>query len=193
MGKGASTRAVILQAAVETACLSGFQGLNLQPLADRVGMTKSGLYAHFGSKEALQLATLESAKALFESTVLVPCKQDAAGLPRVRGLFSRWLAWPMNAGLSGRCPFVTGAIASPVSDPALSARLVRLFSDFSQMIETLAASAVRHGHLSAQADLALFAYQVIALRHAHLWATGLMQDPTAEARTWAAFEALIQL
>jgi AcrR family transcriptional regulator len=193
MGKGTQTRAVILQAAVETACVSGFQGLNLQPLADRVGMTKSGLYAHFGSKEALQLATVEAATALFEATVLVPCKQDAAGLPRLRGLLSRWLAWPMNAGLAGRCPFVVGAIALPPGDPALSSRLVRLFSDFTQMIETLAASAVRHGHLPAHMDLALFAHQVIALRHAHLWATGLMQDPEADARTWAAFDHLIQL
>ena len=67
MGKGARTRATILTAAVETACLGGFDGLNLKPLADRVGMTKSGLYAHFGSKEALQLATLEHAAERFQT------------------------------------------------------------------------------------------------------------------------------
>ncbi len=193
MGKGATTRATILQAAVETVCAAGFQGLNLQPLANRVGLTKSGLYAHFGSKEALQRATLDYATALFEATVLVPSKQDAPGLPRIRGLFSRWLDWPLNAGLAGRCPFIVGAIELPACDPALSVHLVRLFSDFIQMIETLAASAVRHGHLSASTDLALFAHQLIALRHAHLWATGLMQAPKADARTWAAFDRLASL
>src|SRR5450432_855327 len=105
MTKGSRTRARILTAAVETACLNGFNGLNLQPLADRVGLTKSGLYAHFGSKEALQVAGLEHAAALFQQTVVAQAKAEAAGLPRLAGVFERWLEWPGSAGLPGHCPF----------------------------------------------------------------------------------------
>jgi AcrR family transcriptional regulator len=70
----------------KSACLNGLAGVSLQPLADRVGMTKSGLYAHFGSKEALQLATLESATERFLETVVAPSKGAAPGLPRLEDL-----------------------------------------------------------------------------------------------------------
>ena len=98
MGKGADTRETILMAAVEAACLYCLEGLNLKPLADRVGMTKSGLYAHFGSKAALQVATLERAAELFQARVVAPAKLEPAGFPRLEGVFGRWLGWPANAG-----------------------------------------------------------------------------------------------
>ncbi len=120
MSKGSDTRAAILQHAVETACLRGFDGLNLQPLADRAGLTKSGLYAHFGSKQALQLATLGRAAELFQQTVVAPAKTEPAGLARVEGVFERWLRWPGIAGLPGNCPFFAGVQELDDADEALT-------------------------------------------------------------------------
>jgi AcrR family transcriptional regulator len=191
MGKGARTRATILTAAVETACLAGFEGLNLKPLADRVGMTKSGLYAHFGSKEALQVATLEHAAELFQARVVAPAKTEPAGLPRLEGVFARWLDWPRNAGLPGNCLFFAGVVEFDDREGPVRERLVRLFRDFRQVVEQLVASAVRHGHLSAGTDPTQFAHELLALRYAHHWAHGFMRDPAALARTRIAFARLV--
>ncbi len=191
MRKGAATRATILRAAVETACVAGIGGLNLQPLADRIGMTKSGLYAHFGSKEALQIATLEQAAALFQQAVVAPAKSEAAGLPRLAGVFDRWLQWPANAGLPGSCPFFAAAVELDDAAGPVRERLVRLFRDFQQVFEQLIASAVRHGHLRAGTDGALLAHEFVGLRFAQHWATRLMREPQGSARTRAAFAGLI--
>lgn len=192
MTKGAKTRGQILQSAVETACLQGLGGLNLQPLADRVGLTKSGLYAHFGSKEALQLATLERAATLFQQTVVAPAKIEAAGLPRIQGVLERWLEWPGNAGLPGSCPFIAAVIELDDVEGPVRDRLVRLFREFRQVLEQLVGSAVRHGHLRPGVDPARFAQDVLGLRLAHHWAAGFMRDPDALARTRASFRALVQ-
>ena len=191
MGKGERTRATILTAAVETACLCGFEGLNLKPLADRVGMTKSGLYAHFGSKEALQVATLEHAAELFQTRIVAPAKTEPAGLPRLERVFERWLEWPRIAGLPGNCPFFAGVVEFDDGEGPVRERLVRLFRDFREVVEQLTGSAVRHGHLRAGTDPAQFAHELLALRYAHHWAHGFMRDPAALARTRTAFARLV--
>ena len=190
MSKGADTRATILTAAVETACLHGLDGLNLKPLADRVGMTKSGLFAHFGSKQALQVATLDRAAELFQTRIVAPAKQEPAGLPRLEGVFGRWLEWPANAGFRGYCPFFAAVVECGDVDGPVRERLARLFRDFRQVIEQLAASAVRHGHLPSSSDPAQMAHELVALRYAHHWAEGFMRDPAGHERTRAGFARL---
>jgi AcrR family transcriptional regulator len=191
MRKGLVTRQAILQSAVETACLQGLAGLNLQPLADRVGLTKSGLYAHFGSKEALQLATLGRAAELFQQSVVAPAKTERAGLPRLEGVFARWLEWPGRAGLPGSCPFFAAVGELDDAEGPVRDRLVRMFRDFQQVVEQLVASAVRHGHLAAGTDPTQFAHELLALRYAHHWSAGFMRDPGAAARTGRGFAALV--
>lgn len=191
MGKGARTRATILTAAVETACIDGIGGLNLKPLADRVEMTKSGLYAHFGSKEALQVATLERAAELFQTHVVAPAKAEVAGLPRLEGVFERWLAWPGNAGLAGNCPFFAAVVEFDDHEGPVRERLVRLFRDFRQVVEQLVGSAVRHGHLRPGTEPAQFAHELLALSYAYHWAHGFMRDPAALARSRTSFARLV--
>lgn len=191
MGKGATTRGMILRSAVETACLQGFNGLNLQPLADKVGLTKSGLYAHFGSKEALQLATLNRAAELFQAAVVAPAKTEPAGLPRIQGVFERWLEWPGCAGLPGSCPFFAAVVELDDGEGPVRDRLVRLFRDFQQVVEQLVESAVRHRHLRPDTQPTQFAHELLAIRYAHAWAAGFMRDPGAAARTRTAFAALV--
>jgi AcrR family transcriptional regulator len=190
MRKGTTTREAILTAAVETACRSGFSGLSLQPLATRVGLTKSGLYAHFGSKAALQIATLERTAELFQQSVLAPAKTEPAGLARLQGVFGRWLEWPACAGLSGSCPFLAAVVELEAEEGPLRARLVRLFSDFQQVVEQLVGAAMRRGHLKSSTTPAQFAHELLALRYAHHWSAHFMRDPAALERTRAAFAAL---
>lgn len=191
MSKGARTRASILQAAAEMACLQGLGGLNLQPLANRVGMTKSGLYAHFGSKEALQLATLEYATERFLETVVAPTKSAAPGLPRLDDLYNRWLAWPTNAGLPGQCPFFAAADEFDDAAGPVRERLERTFREFRLVVEQLVASAVRHGHLPLGTDPGQWFHELMALRQAHHWAAGFMRDVDAPYRARTGYDRLV--
>ena len=97
--KGAATRESIIERAYEIARFSGVEGLSIGPLAQAVGMSKSGVFAHFGSREDLQLAVIESAAARFADTVLVPALSKPRGLPRLRAVMDNWFEWiRRNAG-----------------------------------------------------------------------------------------------
>jgi len=97
--KGAATRESIIARAYEIARFSGVEGLSIGPLAVAVGMSKSGVFAHFGSREELQLAVIESASTRFAETVLVPALSQPRGLPRLRAVMDNWFEWiRSNAG-----------------------------------------------------------------------------------------------
>src|SRR5882672_10694118 len=93
MRKGEQTRTLILNEAVALASRVGLEGLSIGALAGRLEMSKSGLFAHFGSKQDLQLQTLKQAQLRFEETVFHPALKTPGGLPRLRALFANWLAW----------------------------------------------------------------------------------------------------
>jgi AcrR family transcriptional regulator len=191
MSKGADTRERILRAALAMACTEGLSALHLNPIATRAGLTKSGLYAHFGARETLQLATLDAAAARFRLAVVVPAKSAGAGLAQLEGIFARWLAWPANAGLAGRCPFL-GAVATAASlAPPVQERLRRQLLGFHALIEPLVAAAARRGHLAPATQPGQFAHELLALRHGHQIAHDFLGDPEALARTRTAFRALV--
>jgi len=97
--KGAATREAIIDRAYEIARFSGVEGLSIAPLAQAVGMSKSGVFAHFGSREDLQLAVIESAATRFADAVLMPALSQPRGLPRLRAIMDNWFEWiRSNAG-----------------------------------------------------------------------------------------------
>src|SRR5690349_2563349 len=102
--KGEETRAQILDAAVVQASKSGFESLTIGSLAEKTGMSKSGLFAHFGSKEELQIAALDEAARRFTERVFLPAMKAPRGLKRLRALFDNWITWPERASLPGGCP-----------------------------------------------------------------------------------------
>src|SRR4030095_8061897 len=110
MSKGEHTRAAILDVALAQASEAGFESLTIGSLADRSGMSKSGLYAHFGSREELQVAAIEAADARFTETVFLPALKARRGLPRLRALFDSWLGWTERIGLAYGCPMQAAAV-----------------------------------------------------------------------------------
>src|SRR5688572_4260124 len=108
--KGDRTRARILDEAVELASVQGLGALTIGPLAERLGLSKSGLFAHFRSKEALQVETLERAAELFRAEVTEPIRAVPDRADRLRVLFERWIAWLENSGLTGGCPILAAAV-----------------------------------------------------------------------------------
>lgn len=102
--KGEETRAQILSAAVEQASQAGFESLTIGTLAERTGLSKSGLFAHFGSRQDLQMAALDEAARRFTENVFLPALKAPRGLKRIRALFEGWITWPSRGGLPGGCP-----------------------------------------------------------------------------------------
>ena len=132
------------------ATVEGLDGLSLARLADAVGMSKSGLFAHFGSKEELQLATIDAASTIFDELVIEPAGKEAAGLPRLRAYIALFLQHVEEAVFPGGCFFVSAmseldAQPGPVRDGALA---------FSQRWLTLLAQQVigRTGNGRARSD-----------------------------------------
>jgi AcrR family transcriptional regulator len=122
---GERSRAAILREAARLATVDGLDGLSLAHLADAVGMSKSGLFAHFGSKEELQLATVEAASAIFEELVVEPAGEMAAGVPRLRAYIERFLYHVEEGVFPGGCFFVSAVSEldthpGPVRDGAMA-------------------------------------------------------------------------
>src|SRR3954470_20735610 len=104
---GERSRAAILHEAARLATVEGLDGLSLARLADAVGMSKSGLFAHFGSKEELQLATVEAARTTFDELVVSPAAEAAPGLPRLRAYIERFLDHVQEGVFPGGCFFIS--------------------------------------------------------------------------------------
>ena len=102
--KGEETRAQILDAAVRQASETGFESLTIGTLAERTGLSKSGLFAHFGSKLELQMAALDEAARQFTEQVFLPALKAPRGVKRLWALFDSWISWPATARLPGGCP-----------------------------------------------------------------------------------------
>src|SRR5262245_33065172 len=109
MGKGAETRERILDQAVRVASRDGLEALSIAGLASELGLSKSGLFAHFGSKDALQVQVLEAATARFRESVIRPALRATRGEPRLTALFERWVAWTDDPDIPGGCVLVAAA------------------------------------------------------------------------------------
>jgi AcrR family transcriptional regulator len=107
--KGERTRAAILDEALRLVSKAGLDGLTIGTLADATGMSKSGLFAHFGSRDELLLAVLAHGQAQFGEVVFQPAMARPRGLPRLRAMFVNWLDWTESAELPGGCPMIGGA------------------------------------------------------------------------------------
>jgi AcrR family transcriptional regulator len=107
--KGERTRAAILDEALRLVSKAGLDGLTIGTLAEATGMSKSGLFAHFGSRDELLLAVLAHGQAEFTEVVFQPALAKPRGLPRLRALFVNWLDWTESAELPGGCPMIGGA------------------------------------------------------------------------------------
>ena len=107
--KGEQTKATILDAALAISSRLGLEGLTIGSLADASGMSKSGLFAHFCSREDLQLAVLDHAAQRYGERVFVPALKIERGLPRLRALFGHWIDWTLSSGLPGGCIMISAA------------------------------------------------------------------------------------
>lgn len=191
MNKGQDTKVAILDQAVDIASEVGFTGLTIGQLADRTGLSKSGLFAHFKSKEALQLDTLARARERLTDVVVRPTLATPRGVARVRALFDLWLHWATEV-LEGGCIFVTGAIEYDDRPGPVRDALVQGEKDWTEFIVTVAGTAVSEGDFKPDLDTEQFAFSVQSLMYGYHHASRLMRDPKALERTRVAFDQLLE-
>ncbi|MDB4957365.1 MAG: hypothetical protein JWO36_4934 [Myxococcales bacterium] len=188
MSKGDETRQAILVRAFELATVVGISGLSIGRLAEATGLSKSGLFAHFGSKEALEVAVVEEAARQFAQEVLVPALRSPRGEPRVRALFENWLKWGQRPG---GCFFVgASAELDDKTGPARDA-LVRVNKDWVDDLAKAARIAMAEGHFRADLDPDQFAFEVYGTMFGGHTFMRFLRDPKAVDKTRASFERLI--
>jgi AcrR family transcriptional regulator len=191
VSKGEGTRERILDRALRLASRDGLGGLSIGVLAAELGLSKSGLFAHFGSKEDLQLAVLQVAAARFEDTVMRPAFRAPRGEPRIRRLFENWMAWIGDPASPGGCVFL--AAASELDDREGRPRDYLVGSQ-RLLVASLAKSArfaVEEGHFAPSLDTEQFAFDLYALLLACSHWKRLLRDPRAETRARTAFDRMV--
>jgi AcrR family transcriptional regulator len=186
--KGEQTRQTVLDEAVDLARRVGLGGLTIGTLAEHTDLSKSGLFAHFGSKEALQIQVMAHARALFEEQVALPALRAPRGEPRVRALFEAWLGWDRAPG---GCPFVAAAAELDDQPGPVRERLVGDWRDLFDSVATIFRSGITEGHFRADADAEQFAQDFLGVMLAAHHGVRLLGHADTESRARRSLERLL--
>lgn len=157
---GERSRRTILDAAAKLATVEGLEGLSIGRLADHIGMSKSGLYAHFGSKEELQLAAIETANAIFDAEVIAPAEQAASPLEQVRVLCEKFLSHVERGVFPGGCFFASAAAEFDTHPGAVKERIAEFQHGWTDRLVRLIREARAAGELSAKEDPGQLAFEL---------------------------------
>ena len=191
MRKGEQTRAAILDIALELASRNGLEGLTIGLLADRMSMSKSGVFAHFGSREDLQLEVVKLYHHRFEQEVFYPSIKEARGLPRLVAMYTRWVK-RVSVEIASGCIYISGAVEYDDREGPIREQLVSMVRAWQEALLRSVQQAVEMGHLRADVDAAQLVFEmhglILALHHD----ARFLRNPGAVERARAAFERLVE-
>jgi AcrR family transcriptional regulator len=191
VSKGASTRCAVLGHALALASEVGLEGVTIGTLAERAQMSKSGLFAHFDSKEALQIAVLDEAVRRFVESVVAPALRQKRGEPRLKALLDNWLGWSNADFMPGGCVFVASIADLDDRPGPVRDRLAASQRDWLDTLATAIRIAVEEGHFRADLDPAQLAQELLALAYGTHLMTRLLRNPKTEARRRVAVDRLL--
>jgi AcrR family transcriptional regulator len=188
VSKGEETRQAILSRAFELATIVGVSGLSIGRLAEEMNLSKSGLFAHFGSKEALEVAVVEEASRQFVQAVMVPALRHPRGEPRLRALFDQWIEWGRRPG---GCFFV-GACTELDDRPGPPRdALVRAIKDWIDDIAKSVRIAISEGHFRPDVDAEQVAFEIYGIMLGMHTFYRFLRAPTTLDHSRKAFERVI--
>jgi AcrR family transcriptional regulator len=189
--KGQQTRAAILDAALGLASHMGLEGLSIGALADVTGMSKSGVFAHFGSREELQIAVVMEYHAKFEEEVFFTAIREPRGLPRLRAMFERWVR-RVSVEVDSGCIYISGAVEFDDRPGPVRDALVAMVKAWHAALHKAIVLSVEQGHLQADADVEQIVFElhglILSLHHD----ARFMRIPGALARAGTGFDRTIQ-
>jgi len=188
--KGEATRAAILDAAVRLAAVEGFGALTIGALAERAGMSKSGLFAHFGSKDELQVATLDEAVRRYNEVAFLPALKAPRGLRRLRALANNWLQW-VEASTLHSCPMVSAMHEFDdrpgVMREAIAEHMLRLNDEIMRGVQMT----IESGEFEPDTDCEQFAFELFGIVATSYRSRNLFQDKRALVLADKALDRLI--
>jgi AcrR family transcriptional regulator len=188
--KGQQTRAAILDAALTLASHMGLEGLSIGALAEVTQMSKSGVFAHFGSREELQIAVIREYHARFEDEIFFPAVREPRGLPRLQALFERWVR-RVSVELDSGCIYISGAVEFDDRPGPVRDALVDMVNTWQQALERSIAAAVAEGHLRADTDARQLLFEIHGLILALHHDARFLRHAGAESRARAGFERVL--
>ena len=186
-----SSRERILRAGVALMSQAGLSGVTLGMLADKVKISKSGLFAHFRSKEAVQIELLNYMSEFAAECVIRPSLLAAEGLPQLLALVRNWLGWAQRAGLPGGCPVAAGLFEFDDVEGAVRSKILEMESSFRGMLVALVLRAVELGHLRSDLDVEQFVWELCGIYLSHHAAHRFLRSADADQRAQTAFDALL--
>jgi AcrR family transcriptional regulator len=177
--KGERTRHSILERAVDVASLEGLEGLTIGRLAEELSMSKSGLFAHFGSKEDLQIATIEAAQERFRVEVLRPAFAEPRGLPRLTALCLAFVGYVERRVFPGGCFFAGASFEFDGRRGAVREMIARAMDGWIETLETAITMARDEGHIDPHVDTKQLAFELNSIFMGLTFAFELLKDPEA--------------
>jgi AcrR family transcriptional regulator len=191
MRKGEQTRAAILDVALELASRNGLEGLTIGLLADRMNMSKSGVFAHFGSREDLQLEVVKLYHHRFEQEVFFPSIKETRGLPRLVAMYTRWVK-RVSVEIASGCIYISGAVEYDDREGPIREELVSMVRAWQGALLRSVRQAIEASHLHAGLDAEQLVFEmhglILALHHD----ARFLRNPGAVERAEAAFARLIE-
>ncbi len=188
--KGQQTRAAILDAALGLASQIGLEGLSIGALAEVTRMSKSGVFAHFGSREELQISVVREYHAKFKEEVFVPAMRLPRGLPRLRSLFDLWVR-RVSVEIDSGCLYISGAVEFDDRPGPVRDALVAMVQSWQDALERAIAMAVAEGHLRADTEAEQMLFEVHGLILALHHDARFLCKPGAVERARAAFARVV--
>jgi AcrR family transcriptional regulator len=176
---GERTRGAILRAAASLATVDGLEGLSIGNLAAAIGMSKSGLYAHFGSKQELQLATVEEAGRILQEDVVQPALAAPLGLAQLVAVCDAFFDYVQRRTFPGGCFFAAAALEMGTRPGPVKERVAALHSEFAALVRGFAATALEQQQLPAREDPGRLAFELHGIMLAADTNFVLHDDPAA--------------
>jgi AcrR family transcriptional regulator len=188
--KGQQTRATILEAALGLASSMGLEGLSIGALAEVTQMSKSGVFAHFGSREELQISVIREYHAKFEEEVFFPAVREARGLPRLRALFERWVK-RVSVELDSGCIYISGAVEFDDRPGPVRDALATMVQAWHTALEKAIRIAIDEGQLRPDTDPLQMLFEIHGLILALHHDARFLRIPGALDRARNAFERVL--
>ncbi len=189
--KGGQTKSLILESALKLVSVEGLGAVSIGRLAKSVGLSKSGLFAHFKSKDALQEEVLEHASKEFIANVVRPALKKPQGIPRLQAMFDNWLRWASAGRLPGGCIFVGAAVELDDKPGPLREFLVKTQKDWTTTLATAVDLAIQQGHLPKSTSPEQLAFELYGIMMSYHLYKRLLGDRQARAKARAACTRLL--
>lgn len=191
MAKGEETKNKILEKAASLASICGLEDMSIGKLAKATGLSKSGLFAHFNSKENLQTQVVQWVAEMFTEQVMRPAFNEPRGIPRIKAIFENWKDWIDGGSLPGGCIMIASSTEFDDRPGPVRDEIADMMSELLQSLTRTARIAVEEGHFKTDTDPRQFAFEFESLLHGYHLLQRLLKDPDARRRSDMALERLL--